>query len=938
MSNAVMRLTAEQRECVNFPLSQQVLIVNAGPGTGKTEIIKERMRFIVEQNLNQRQLILVLTFNRNISVDIWRKLKLIISKNAAFLQKNSQFSKRNNFLPCQIMNRTFHSLCHLIFSEEQEKISGKESFEIFFEEGTKEYFFPLLTDFATNFVEHTKDKKQSYSGKLTNGLRFRILNNLCKYVLNKKSNDVSVELRKKLIIERVLEESGRLDLYEPIKEFFISDQRKKFWLFFDDMVKNITIFLEKDEELKKSWQVFDHILVDESQDLDEFQLRMIKLLCLPHTTLTFVGDPKQTIYEFRGAKSGIFEAIKNLFPNNIQKNVTESFRSHQEIVAVANNFSQNQKQIDFVVEQIDQIREPVRKAILYRNNDSGKQIADELRNKSINFIHLRNKDDEGVEIIRKLKFLKAEEKAGEFVSVKDLLEKLNVSLIDPDMGDKLTPLQVRRFVWDLEELVFRSFLVNNSEDKIGKIILSTIHGSKGLEFDHVFLVDVNEEILPRKNTKNAEEELEEARIFYVGVTRAKKKLYLCSSDREKISQFLLKIDPKLVEIRASKVDFLKATSSLSAQKREEKIGEEGEEKVYDLLVESQIPFLKLNILKRVQEEPQNTKSHVYQALQAVEEVKMEKVSLQDLTCKEHFRNQDLTDHDLHVYQFFLHRFAAAGGKSGGEFYTPLRMLVQSKAFIQDIKKNGGEIFCLGQERIPDTLRLAKRQLILEGITSFRLEQGDTLFEDKFPDQQADFILANPPFNQAHNGMTEGDIRWQKYGFLIMANITLSSLNRRDVEMRQKWLNDNLVEAIITLPNKLFYTTSIAPCRETGKVLMIDVSQDDFGEKTSSKERKLNEEDIKRISEVYRTFWKSGELKKNNIPAVIVSREEIEKNNFVLAPSRYLPDEQEKLTPEEIDKQLLETTAELEALIKEQDKYHRELKNLLAEIKKELKND
>ncbi|CAG8752554.1 14482_t:CDS:2, partial [Racocetra persica] len=208
-----IRLTAEQRECVNFPLSHQVLIVNAGPGTGKTEIIKERMRFIVEQNLNQQQLALVLTFNKNISVEIWRKLKLIISKNVTLLQKNNQFLKRSNFSPHQVMNRTFHSLCYLIFNEEQEKISEVRS---------------------------------------------------------------------------VLEKSGRLDLYEPIKEFFISDQRKRFWLFFDDVVENVTNFLKKDEEKKKRWQVFNHILVDESQDLNEEQLRMIKQLCLPHTTLTFV--------------------------------------------------------------------------------------------------------------------------------------------------------------------------------------------------------------------------------------------------------------------------------------------------------------------------------------------------------------------------------------------------------------------------------------------------------------------------------------------------------------------------------------------------------------------------------------------------------------------------------------------------------------------------
>ncbi|CAG8834026.1 13696_t:CDS:2, partial [Racocetra persica] len=273
-----------------------------------------------------------------------------------------------------------------------------------------------------------------------------------------------------------------------------------------------------------------------------------------------------------------------------------SFRSHQEIIAVANDFSQNflgawhytdlksrkagekpvvflsedsQKQIDFVVEQIDQIQEPARKAILYYQNKTGKKIAEELRKRNIDFIGLKDKDNEGARIIERLKFLKVEEKA----------------------GDKLTPFQAKRFIQELEDFTFHRFLVNNPKDKVGRIILSTIHGSKGLEFDHVFLVDVNEEILPGKNINNAEEELEKARIFYVGVTRAKKKLYLCSSDREEISQFLLKIDPKLVEIRTSKVDFLKTTSSPSAQKKEEIIGVEGEEKVYDLLVESQIPFL-----------------------------------------------------------------------------------------------------------------------------------------------------------------------------------------------------------------------------------------------------------------------------------------------------------------------------------------------------------
>ncbi|CAG8834224.1 24031_t:CDS:2, partial [Racocetra persica] len=78
-----------------------------------------------------------------------------------------------------------------------------------------------------------------------------------------------------------------------------------------------------------------------------------------------------------------------------------------------------------------------------------------------------------------------------------------------------------------------------------------------------------------------------------------------------------------------------------------------------------------NILKLIQKEPQNAKKHIHQALQAVEGVKIEGVSLENLTCKERFLDRDLTDYDLQSVINELNEFAAKGGKSGGEFYTPL---------------------------------------------------------------------------------------------------------------------------------------------------------------------------------------------------------------------------------------------------------------------------
>ncbi|CAG8513241.1 876_t:CDS:2, partial [Racocetra persica] len=181
--------------------------------------------------------------------------------------------------------------------------------------------------------------------------------------------------------------------------------------------------------------------------------------------------------------------------------------------------------------------------------------------------------------------------------------------------------------------------------------------------------------------------------------------------------------------------------------------------------------------------------------------------------------------------------------------------------------------------------------------------------------------------------------------IIMANGTLSGLNKKAANIRKNLIENDVVDAIITLPNKLFYSTSIAPCvwifrkgkKENG-ILMIDISSDEFGEKVSNNERRLTEKEIKNVSQIYQDFRQKGFIEKSNIPARVVLPNEIRENNYILVPARYLASNQKDLTPEEIDQKLLKTTQELEDLITEQDKYHQELKKLLAEIKKEIESD
>ena len=147
-----------------------------------------------------------------------------------------------------------------------------------------------------------------------------------------------------------------------------------------------------------------------------------------------------------------------------------------------------------------------------------------------------------------------------------------------------------------------------------------------------------------------------------------------------------------------------------------------------------------------------------------------------------------------VYEYFLSQFASAEGKKGGQFYTPTHvvrvlvemlapykgrvydpccgsggMFVQSEKFIEAHAGKLGDISIYGQESNYTTWRLAKMNLALRGIDA-RIEHGDTFHNDRFPDLKADYILANPPFNDSdwRGELLREDKRW-KYGVPRVGN-------------------------------------------------------------------------------------------------------------------------------------------------------------------------
>ncbi len=268
-----------------------------------------------------------------------------------------------------------------------------------------------------------------------------------------------------------------------------------------------------------------------------------------------------------------------------------------------------------------------------------------------------------------------------------------------------------------------------------------------------------------------------------------------------------------------------------------------------------------------------------------------------------------------VYEYFLGRFAAAEGRGAGEFYTPrtvVRLLVEmlqpyqgrvfdpccgsGGMFVQSaefVAAHGGQrsdISIYGQEFVGTTWRLAKMNLALRGIeANLGEEAADSFARDLHSDLRADFILANPPFNDSDWYRNDQDVRWQfglpprsnanfawvqhfvhhlaprgRAGF-ILANMALTSESSDEHAIRSKMLEDNLVDCIVTLPDRLFFSTPIPVSiwildksrqdSERTDVLLIDASR--LGRNLSRTHKELAPEDLEAVSARY-LAWSTQE--------------------------------------------------------------------------------
>ncbi|MDD6144789.1 MAG: 3'-5' exonuclease [Mycoplasmataceae bacterium] len=657
MELSLQNLNDKQLEAVKT--TEGPVLVVAGAGSGKTKVLATRIAYLIDGIGCPDRNILAITF----------------TNLACREMKSRVFSILNR--PCNAQILTYHGLCLRILREDISIYGMDKNFNIIDDEEQSEIIKQIYQDWRLRdeFGKRCKIKMM---------LDFiRAIQSSCNCI-ERTFWDKNIDIPDQVndLIKRHILHNGD-DKY--IKSIYLEYIKRKFkgnLLDYNDLITGAYKLLKYNPEIAKKWQQrFQYILVDEFQDTDYFQFQILQMLINSQENVFCVGDPDQTIYEWRGAYAEIFNDFLARFQNTKQIILDKNYRSTQNILDVANSLiKHNEKRIDktliahnangekpiyyegdskneegrFVV---NTIKELVKKgyaykdiAILYRANFLSRFIEQALlyanipyciyggvkfyQRKEIKdvlaYIRLIENPDDELAIKRvintpnrkigdvtidkianyafnkNISFAEAlktssssdpnvtwdKENVRSFVAlinsfktlvkdlplaegVKKILEviKYRNYLKTYDLNEETARWQnieelltsITQYSLDDEHPSYSSFLQSislytdtTSDDFKNKdenaVSLMTIHFAKGTEYKVVFIVGMYEGTFPNNRCEGNEEE---RRIAFVGFTRAKEHLYLCSSHgvsfngSDEPSSFISEINPSSIEKKKS---------------------------------------------------------------------------------------------------------------------------------------------------------------------------------------------------------------------------------------------------------------------------------------------------------------------------------------------------------------------------------------------------
>ena len=624
----IEKLNNEQKKAATF--KDGPCLVIAGAGSGKTKVLTTRIANLIENGVKPYN-ILAITFTNKAAGEMRERVNNIINAHDAFIGTFHSFGLKIIRENSALFNLT--SAFTLIDTEDQTSIIKKIMKDINI---TDKMISPAFIKSKISFIKNNMLSDSEIANFLI-------------------SENEKIAVKIYYEYEKILKRNNTLD--------------------FDDLLKKpVELFNSNKEVLEKYQDKFKYILIDEYQDTNEVQYKLVKLLSKKYLNLFVVGDPSQSIYAFRGANYQNILNFEKDFKGCTVIKLPQNYRSTQTILDAANEVISHNKQrkdLDLfsdlgqgvkikyirtfndsmenkrVVDEIQKLYEEgySRKdmAIFYRTNAQSRSIEDALVKANIpykvfgSFYFYKRKEIKDLLAYLKLIANPSDDVSLERVinepkrkigdkTIENLREKarsLNISMFEAiDSGkelefknlilnlieiskdtsitgliDKTLELSKMKETYEndkslesdirLENLMeFRS-VSETYEKETGNVNLSdflmevslvsdaaeystdtdavtlmTVHSAKGLEFKVVFIIGLEENIMPISKALYDDEELEEERrLMYVAITRAKEKLYLLNAGRRMLygnmqmnppSRFISEISDNLLDKEENK--------------------------------------------------------------------------------------------------------------------------------------------------------------------------------------------------------------------------------------------------------------------------------------------------------------------------------------------------------------------------------------------------
>ena len=521
-------LDPEQREVVTS-LRGPVCVI-AGAGTGKTRVITHRIAYAVAAGVTDPSKVLALTFTSRAAGEMRARL-------------------RGLGMP-QASARTFHAaaLKQLMYFWPY-SLGGS---------------FPKLLPSKSGFIGEAMGRSDT---SLVPGAQ--TLREVSGEIEWAKSQEIAPQFYVEAAIAasrslRINNRSDKENFGEIAKVYdsYETLKRQERVIDFEDVLLLTVGMLEEDRDVRERIQdQYRYFTVDEYQDVSPLQQRLLNLWLGNRDDICVVGDAAQTIYSFAGATSSFLLGFTGRFPEAKVVRLSRGYRSTPEIIHAANrvlrlanagggnnhelvSMNDHGEALDLrgfatpalearsVVERITELKkEGAEIAILARTNNQldafeaelrAKRIPSQLKNSERFFDRVDVRD--AMRVIRSSSVLPSE--AGDwFRDLESVLSPFgNADYVQAflTLGEGMRAdgaLSLRAFLRELEDRAEQ-----NNPPALPGVVLATLHAAKGLEWDHIFLVGANEGVLPMGIDIE-----EERRLFYVGLTRAKKRIHLSYS-------------------------------------------------------------------------------------------------------------------------------------------------------------------------------------------------------------------------------------------------------------------------------------------------------------------------------------------------------------------------------------------------------------------------